>query len=121
MVAWSTKPSASSWRAFTQIGHNNSRPPAWANCSNSRASGGQPSQATPTAWPGSARRTASLVRNIATSRARSSARPAQDHRDVEAALQRRARDEEGDGHALRVLETCREVDQDLLRHPLSLS
>src|SRR6185312_4387758 len=53
-------------REVTQIGQTSSSPPPSAYCSNSRSIGGQPSHATPCALPGTARWTASLVRNIAT-------------------------------------------------------
>src|SRR5215210_427373 len=74
--AWATKPSASSLRALTQIGHTSNAPPPSANWPNRRSSGGQPSQNVPSASPGTASRTASWVRNMPTSRPRSSAAPA---------------------------------------------
>ena len=44
--AFSTSAPSSSLRAWKQIGQTSSRPPLAAYCSNSRASGGQPSHAT---------------------------------------------------------------------------
>src|SRR5579864_491323 len=76
MRALATRLPSSMPRELTQNGQASSSPPFSANCSKFRGSGGQPSQPTPTATPGVARRTASFVRNIATCFPWSSAAPA---------------------------------------------
>jgi hypothetical protein len=65
-TALSTRLCSSSLRALKQIGQTRSSPPAAAYCSNSLARGGQPSQATASAKPSSASRTASFVRKKVT-------------------------------------------------------
>src|SRR2546427_1483085 len=75
MRALATRLLSSMPRELPQNGQARSSHPFSANCSKICGSGGQPSQPIPTATPGVARRTASLVRNIATCFPWSSAAP----------------------------------------------
>jgi hypothetical protein len=96
-----TSPFSSSLRALKQIGQTNSSPPPSAYYSNSRGSGGHPSHATASAWPGTASLTASL---------------GQPHRHGVASLSRGTPNQERDCYPLGILKAGRQIDEHLARH-----